>query len=348
MPSRPGPSVADNIWDVSSTRSPTRTPWVSSKICKSARWPCTRSTSPLRLALPVCTKAMAFFISGASLSTPTMFPVTPTTRASGVDVGILTQSLCDKCFKNSSPALGLQLLPVPDDVPPSDVKNYGFEAEGIILRPFLQVRPRRPQYILPVEGQQIPLGEQPLGLRDPAKDLAQLEVGLVEVATDVVKPLAHADRRQTNTAATTPQRHRDHAHVHDVCQDVAHQRIGDVVHQGVVALHHSDIAGVCELLAPSEHGQHSLDLRGILWLEHAQASLQPFEGDGQPLDVKARRQCWQATDEHVIAVRPPFPPLHGITSCRPLRLAVPGPARPPPHRAAGRETAAACAAAATG
>src|SRR5215471_14978545 len=193
MPSSPGPSVADSIWDVSSTRSPTRTPCVSSKICKSARWPCTRSTSPLRLAPPVCTKAMAFFISGASLSTLTMFPVTPTTRASGVDVGILTQSLRDKCFKNGPPTLGLELLPATDDVPARDVEHHGFEAEVIVLSSFLQVRPRRPQHILPVKVQQIPLGEQPLGLRDPGKDLAQLEVGLVEVVTDVVKPLAYAD-----------------------------------------------------------------------------------------------------------------------------------------------------------
>src|SRR5499433_580841 len=189
MPSSPGPSVADNIWDVSSTGSPTRTPWVSSKICKSARRPCTRSTSPLRLASPVCTKAIAFFISGASLSTLTMFPVTPTTRASGVDVGILTQSLRDKGFKNGPPTLGLELLPATDHVPASDVEHYGFEAEVIVFSPFLQVRPRRPQDKLPVEVQQIPLGQQPLGLRDPGKDLAQLEVGLVEIETDMVKPL---------------------------------------------------------------------------------------------------------------------------------------------------------------
>src|SRR5262249_2959979 len=225
MPSRPGPSVADNIWLVSSTPSPTCTPWVSSKICKSARWPCTRSTSPLRLASPVCTKAMAFFISGASLSTLTMFPVTPTTRASGVDVGILTQSLRDKCFKNGPPTLGLELLPVTDDVPPSDVEHDSFEAEVIVLSAFLQVCPRRPQHIRPVEVQQISLGEQPLGLRDPGKDLAQLEVGLVEVMTDVVTPLAHADCGQRQAAAATPQRHRDHARVHPVYQDVAYQWI---------------------------------------------------------------------------------------------------------------------------
>src|SRR5438094_234710 len=110
-------------------------------------------TSPLRLASPVCTKAIAFFISGASLSTLTMFPVTPTTRALGVDVGILTQSLRDKCFKNGPPTLGLELLPVTDDVPASDVEHHGFEAEVIVLSAFLQVRPRRPQHILPVEGQ---------------------------------------------------------------------------------------------------------------------------------------------------------------------------------------------------
>src|SRR5215468_6194039 len=249
MPSRPGPSVADNIWLVSSTLSPTRTPCVSSKICKSARRPCTRSTSPLRLASPVCTKAIEFFISGASLSMLTMFPVTPTTRASGVDVGILTQSLRDKCFKNGPPTLGLELLPAPDHVPARDVEHHGFEAEVIVLSQFLQVRPRRPQHILPVEVQQIPLGEQPLGLRDPGKDPAQLEVGLVEVVTDVVKPLTYADCRKRPPAVATTQRHPDHAHVHAVRQDVAHQRMGNVVHQGVVALHHGDVAGLFELVA---------------------------------------------------------------------------------------------------
>src|SRR5215475_11129945 len=212
MPSSPGPSVADNIWLVSSTRSPTRTPWVSSKICKSARWPCTRSTSPLRLASPVCTKAIAFFISGASLSTLTMFPVTPTTRASGVDVGIFTQSLRDKGFKHGPPALGLELLPVTDDVPARDVEHHGFEAEGIVFSAFLQVRPPRPQHILPVDGQQIPLGEQSLGLRDPGKDLAQPEVGLVEVPTDVCKPLTRADRGQSQATAATTQCYRNHAY----------------------------------------------------------------------------------------------------------------------------------------
>src|SRR5215475_5344539 len=273
MPSRPGPCVADNIWLVSSTRSPTRTPWVSSKICKSARRPCTRSTSPLRLASPVCTKAIAFFISGASLSTLTMFPVTPTTRASGVDVGILTQSLRDKCFKNGPPTLGLELLPVTDDVPASDVEHDGFEAEVIILRAFLQVRPRRPQHILSVEVQQISLGEQPLGLWDPGKDLAQLEIRLVEVVTDVVTPLAHADGGKSHAAAATTQRHRDHAHVHTVRQDVAHQWMGNVVHQGVVALHHGSVVRLFELVGPPEDHQHALDFLGILRLEHAQASL---------------------------------------------------------------------------
>src|SRR6266568_4946270 len=345
MPSSPGPSVADNIWGVSSTRSPTRTPWVSSKICKSARWPCTRSTSPLRLASPVCTKAIAFFMSGASLSTLTMFPVTPTTRASVVDVGIFPQSLRDKCFKYGPPALGLELLPVTDDVPARDVEHDGFKAEVIVLSAFLQVRPCRPQYIRPVEVQQIPLCEQPLGLRDPGKDLTQLEVGLVEVVTDVFKPLAYADRGKSQAAAATTQRHRDHAHVHHVRQDVAHHWMGNVVHQGVVALYYSDVAGLFKLVAPPEDRQHALDLLRILRLEHAQAPLESFEGDRQPLDVETRRQRRQARDELMITRRPP---LHGVTSFLPLRLVAPGPGRLLPHRAAGRETAAACAAAATG
>src|SRR5262249_6448235 len=109
-----------------------------------------------------------------------------------------------------------------------------------------------------------------------------------------------------------------------------------------------NVAGLFELSAPPEDRQHALDFLGILRLEHAQASLQPFEGDGQPLDVEARWQRRQARNEHVIAVRPPFPPLHGVTSFLPLRWADPGSDRPPPRRAAERETAAACAAAATG
>src|SRR5215510_1570454 len=118
------------------------------------------------------------------------------------------------------------------------------------------------------------------------------------------------------------------------------------MHQGVVALHHGNVAGLFELSAPPEDRQHALDFLDILRLEHAQTSLQPFEGDGQPLDVEARWQRRQARDEHVIVVRPPLP-LHGVTSFLPTRWAVPGPGRPPPRRAAERETAAACGAAAT-
>jgi hypothetical protein len=108
-----------------------------------------------------------------------------------------------------------------------------------------------------------------LGLWDPGKHLPQLEVGLVEVATDMIKPLADADRGQRQAATATTQRHGNHAHVHAVRQEVAHQWIGNVLHQGVAALHHGDIVGLFELVAPPEDRQHALDLLGILRLEHA-------------------------------------------------------------------------------
>src|SRR5262249_52369198 len=149
--------------------------------------------------------------------------------------------------------------PATDDVPASDVEHHGFEAEVIVFSTFLQVCPRRPQHIRPVEVQQIPLGEQPLSLWNPGKDLAELEVGLVEIETDVIKPLAYADGGQSQAAAATTQRHRDHAHVHPVRQDVAHQWMGNVVHQGVVALYHRGVTGLFELVAPPEDRQHALE-----------------------------------------------------------------------------------------
>ena len=104
-------------------------------------------------------------------------------------------------------------------------------------------------------------------------------------------------------------------------------------------------AGALAVLAHGAHLlQQALDLLSVLRLQHAQASLQSFKGDGQPLDVKAWRQHRQAGDEHMIAVGPPF---HGIMPFLPLRLAASGHGRPPLHRAAGRETAAAGVARAT-
>src|SRR5262245_18413801 len=138
MPRRPGPSVAESISVVRSTRSPTRTPWVSSKICRSALRPWTRSTSPLSCASPTCTKATEFFMIGASLSMLTIFPVTPMTHVSGVEFGILTQSLRDKCFEDGPPALSLQLLPMADDLPASEVKYDGLEGEILVLSTFRQ------------------------------------------------------------------------------------------------------------------------------------------------------------------------------------------------------------------
>src|SRR6266511_4296744 len=171
MPRRPGPRVAESISVVRATLSPTRTPWVSSKICRSARRPWTRSTSPLSWASPTCTKATEFFMIGASLSMLTIFPVTPMTRASGVEFGILTQSLRDKCFEDCPTALGLQL---------------------------------------PVEVQHIPLLEQLLELQDPGEDMAKPEVGLVEVATDVFEPLAEPNRGRAQAVAAATQRRHDH------------------------------------------------------------------------------------------------------------------------------------------
>src|SRR5919199_5344710 len=168
MPSRPGPSVAASISVVRATRSPTRTPWISSKICRSALRPSTRNTSPLSCACPTCTKATEFFMIGASLSMLTMFPVTPMTCASSVECSILTQSLRDQRFEDGPTALGLQLLPVAHDLPSGDVEHDGFEAEDVILGPLLHVRPRRPQHV-PVEVQHIALLEQLLERQDPGE-----------------------------------------------------------------------------------------------------------------------------------------------------------------------------------
>src|SRR5262245_53516731 len=172
MPRRPGPSVAESISVVRSTRSPTRTPWVSSKICRSAPRPWTRSTSPFSCASPTCTKATEFFMIGASLSMLTIFPVTPMTRASSVECGILTQSLRDQCFEDGPSTLGLQLLPLAHELPARDVEHDRFEAEDVILGAFLHVRPRRPQQVA-VEVQHITLLEQLLEPDDPGEDMAQ-------------------------------------------------------------------------------------------------------------------------------------------------------------------------------
>src|SRR5262249_24188102 len=156
MPRSPGPSVADSSCSVRVTGAPTWSPCVSSNICRSA-WPsCTRSTSPLSRASPTWTKATAFLVIGASLSMRTMLPVTPMTRASAVEFGIFTHSLRDQRFENRPPALGLQLLPAPAEVPASDVQHDGFEAERVVVLPaFHHVAPGLPQH-LSVEGEPIP------------------------------------------------------------------------------------------------------------------------------------------------------------------------------------------------
>src|SRR5262245_15543621 len=107
---------------------------------------------------------------GASLSTLTMFPVTPMTCASRVEFGILAQSLRNQCFEDGLPALGLQHLPVADDVPAGDVEYHGFEAEVVVLSAFLQVGPGFPQHS-PVESEHIPLLEHVGERQDPGENM---------------------------------------------------------------------------------------------------------------------------------------------------------------------------------
>src|SRR5262249_976716 len=145
---------------------------------------------------------------GASLSTLTMFPVTPMTCASKIEFAILAQSLLDKRFENDPPALSLQLLPVADDVPAGDVEHHGFEAEIVVISTFLQVGPGFPQHA-PVEGEYIPLLEQVRERQDPGKNMAKPEIRLVEVATDVPEPRIDADRGRAQAVAATTQRPQD-------------------------------------------------------------------------------------------------------------------------------------------
>src|SRR5882724_321374 len=361
MHRRPGPRVAESISVVRATLSPTRTPWVSSKICRSARRPWTRNTSPLSCASPTCTKATEFFMIGASLSILTIFPITPMTRASGVEFGILTQSLRDKCFEDGPTALGLQLLPMADDLPASEVKYDGLEGEVVVLSTFLQVRPCNPQH-LPVKVQHIPLLEQLLERQDPGEDMAKPEVGLVEVATDVFEPLPDPDRGWAQAVAAATQRRHDHAYVHVGGEHFTHQGVGDFLHELAVPLHHRCVGGLHKLSAPCEDVQQSIDILGILRLEHAQTPLEPFERDRQSVDIETRRQRRQAADEHIIRIRPHDTPYPGhppwrrrsvLSLMAPTYYSWPHPAascrpgRPPPRRGARREIAAAYAGATT-
>src|SRR5262247_2050882 len=102
---------------------------------------------------------MASFIIGPSLSMLTILPVTPTTRVSGVDVGIFTQSLLHKGCENRPATLGLQHLPLTDDVPASGVQHHGFKAEGVVVGALPEVCPYIPDETL-VELQHIPLLQQ--------------------------------------------------------------------------------------------------------------------------------------------------------------------------------------------
>src|SRR5713101_2007793 len=226
MPSRPGPRVAESRSLVRVTCAPTRTPWVSSKICRSARRFWTRSTSPLSCAFPTCTKATEFFMIGASLSMRTMFPVTPVTRVSGVEFCIFTHRLRDQRFENCPASLGLQLLPMADDVPSSDVQHHGFEAEAVVvLHAFPQISPRFPQHPT-VEGEHILVLEQLIERKKPGEDVAKPEVGLVEVATDVSEPIAEPNHGRTQSVVPTPQGRDDHTHVDANAKDLVHQRVG--------------------------------------------------------------------------------------------------------------------------
>src|SRR5262249_1765388 len=167
---------------------------------------------------------------GASLSTLTMFPVTPMTCASKIEFGILAQSLRDKRFEDGPPALSLQLLPVADDVPAGDVEHHGFEAEIVVFSTFLQVGPGFPQHA-PVEGDYISLLEQVRKRQDPGKNMAQPEIRLVEVATDVREPRIDTDRGRAQAVAATTQCRHDRAYIHIGGEHLTHQGVGDLLHQ---------------------------------------------------------------------------------------------------------------------
>src|SRR5258708_11301025 len=134
----------------------------------------------------------------------TMFPVTPTTRASGVEFGIFTYSLRDQWFENGAAAFRLQLLPAADDVPASDVQNHGFEAERVVvLRTRSHVRPHFLQHP-PIECEYISLLKQLIERNEPGNDAAKSTVGLVEVAADGHGPLPEPARRSSRPSATLP------------------------------------------------------------------------------------------------------------------------------------------------
>src|SRR5215471_5662766 len=179
MPRRPGPSVAGSIWPVRSTASPTRTPCVSSYICASARRPVTRSTSPLSWASPKRTKMIEFFIIGALLSMLTMFPVIPTTLASGIGVGILTQGLGDERFEDRAAALCLHLLPVLHQHPARDVQHHRLKAEVILVRALPKPTPRRRDQA-PVEPDRVSLLEQAAQLGEVREGMSEAKVGFRE------------------------------------------------------------------------------------------------------------------------------------------------------------------------
>jgi len=119
---------------------------------------------------------------------------------------------------------------------------------------------------------------------EPGKDAAESEVGLVEVVTDVFEPPAEPDGGRAQSVATTTQRRQDHAHVHAGGQNLANQGIGDLLHQLAVPPHNGSVPRLDELRAPSEDGQHPVDLLGVLRLEHAQARMEPLERHGQSID----------------------------------------------------------------
>jgi hypothetical protein len=61
------------------------------------------------------------------------------------------------------------------------------------------------------------------------------------------------------------------------------------LHQLAVPPHNGSVPRLGELRAPSEDGQHPVDLLGVLRLEHAQARMEPLERHGQSIDIETRR-----------------------------------------------------------
>jgi hypothetical protein len=141
-----------------------------------------------------------------------------------------------------------------------------------------------------VKVQHVSLLEQRRELRESGKDGAKPEIRPVEVTTDLFEPLAEANRGWAQAATTTTQRREDHEGVAQVREHFANQGIGDGLHQLAVPFHHGSVVRLFELLAPLQYVRQALHLTRILWLEQAQAILEPFRANGEPTDVETGRQ----------------------------------------------------------